>query len=252
MATSYQGTRNNLTQWESAETTDAFSLWQFDLKWVCDTLQCWDWIKLPWSSSKHNKGLWEPYCMELPYCCLTVLTSWTIMVIYIQCKRNVSRQQSSLVSMGRDRPGWSMHWFWLSPQHASTHAHIQLWIGFQAQENLSWAFCRVASAIHGHICLANPWRQSWLSTQGKQGDKYSVMAWHSHPNVFRDTGTCCQLLGNRSQWVDLSSPLTPSCSQLTCAFPDCSERCPDLGRKENKIQAQSISDLRSILTGSEK
>lgn len=156
--------------------------------------------------------------------------------------------------MGGNGPGLINELTLAFPSTASTHAHIQLWIGSRAQEDLSWTLCRVASAIHGHIYSAYPWRQSWLPTQGRQGDQteYSVMAWHSPLNVFGDIGTWCQFLGNHSEWVDLSSPLMPSCSQLTCAIPDGSEQCPDLGGKENKTQAQSISDLRRILAGSEK
>lgn len=71
----YQWDKNNLTQSKSAVKTNAFAFQQFDLGQVCDALQCWDQIKLFWSSSNQNTRLWEPYCTELLHCCLIVLTS---------------------------------------------------------------------------------------------------------------------------------------------------------------------------------
>lgn len=71
----YQGDVSRLTYSESAIKPPAFAFQQLDLEQVCDALQCWDQIKLFWSSSKHNRRLWEPYCMEFLSCCLIALTS---------------------------------------------------------------------------------------------------------------------------------------------------------------------------------
>lgn len=64
---------------------------------VCDALQCWDQIKLFWSSSKDNTRLWEPYSMEFLHCFLIVLTPWLsakFKVICIQCHGPVNRKHN--------------------------------------------------------------------------------------------------------------------------------------------------------------